>query len=122
MKRYIVIWNTEDCCDSTRIEFTTLEAAKNEAKDVYYEWMSNKQDNWSVIFSEDKDGYIPAPTKDQIEEWDNMIDNCYAYIRELDKNGNIIDKENYYKFWLSDDELKEIGWMEWSELKERNNW
>lgn len=122
MKRYIIIWNTEDYCDSIRIEFTTLEAAKNEAKDVYYEWMSNKQDNWSVIFSKDKDGYIPAPTKDQIEEWDNMIDNCYAYIRELDKNGNIINKEDYYKFWLSDDELKEIGWMEWSELKERNNW
>lgn len=51
-----------------------------------------------------------------------MIDSCYAYIRKLDKNGNIINKENYYKFWLSDDELKEIGWMEWSELKERNNW
>lgn len=84
--------------------------------------MNDEQDNWSIIFSEDKDGYIPAPTKDQIEAWDDMIDSCYAYIRELDKNGNIINKENYYKFWLSDDELKEIGWMEWSELKERNNW
>ena len=122
MKRYIVVWNIKDCCDSTRIEFTTLEAAKNEAKDIFYEWMNDEQDNWSVIFSEDKDGYIPVPTKDQIEEWNNMINNCYVYIRELDKNGNIINKEDYYKFWLSDDELKEIGWMEWSELKERNNW
>lgn len=118
MKRYIVIWNTEDCCDSTRYEYKTLEAAKNEMKEIYLEWLTAEQMNWNI----NKESFKPIPTEDQIEEWDNMIDNCYVYIRELDKDGNIINKEDYYKFWLSDDELKEIGWMEWSELKERNNW
>lgn len=118
MKRYTVVWNTEYCCDSIRIEFTTLEAAKNEVKEIYLEWLTAVQMNWNI----NKENFKPILTKDQIEEWDNMIDNCYAYIRELDKNGNIINKEDYYKFWLSDDELKEMGWMEWSELKERNNW
>lgn len=42
MKRYIVVWNIEDCCDSTRIEFTTLEAAKNELKDILCEWMNDE--------------------------------------------------------------------------------
>lgn len=37
MSKYIVIWNTEDCCDSIRTEYETLEAAKNEAKEIYLE-------------------------------------------------------------------------------------
>lgn len=118
MKRYTVVWNTEHCCDSIRIEFTTLEAAKDKVKEIYLEWLTAEQMNWNI----NKESFKPIPTKNQIEKWDNMIDNCYAYIRELDKNGNIINNNDYYKFWLSDDELKEIGWAEWSELKERNNW
>ena len=121
MSKYIVIWNTEDCCDSTRMEYETLEAAKNEAKEIYLEWSIAEQMNWTVMVSENGKEYKLAPTEDQIEEWDYMIYNCYVYIRELDKNGNIIDDEDY-EYWLSDNELKEIGWMEWSELKKRNNW
>lgn len=121
MKRYIVIWNTEDCCDSTRFEYETLEAAKHEAKEILYNWIITEQANWSVIFSEDKKEYVPVPTEDQIEEWDYMIYNCYVYIRELDKDGNVIDDEDC-EYWLSDEEYEDLGWMEWSELKERNNW
>lgn len=121
MKRYIVIWSIEDCCDSTRFEYETLKDAKYEAKEIFYNWIITEQANWSVIISEDEERYIPVLSEDEIERWDYMIYNCYVYIRELDKDGNVIDDEDY-EYWLSDEEYEEIGWMEWSELKERNNW
>ncbi len=121
MKKYIVIWNTESCCDSTGIEFTSLEAAKNEAKDILYGWMSDEQMNWTVMVSQNGKEYKLVPTEKQIEDWDYMIYNCYTYIRELDKDGNIIDDEDC-EYWLSDEEYEDLGWMEWSKLKEKNNW
>lgn len=107
LKRYTMIYDGDSFVDGTDHE--TLEEALEAAKETRIFWeeceMSDKGWNFD-------DKGVPHPTEKQIEDWDYMIWNCSTYVIEKDDDGNTI--EEYY---LSDDDLKEIGWMEWAELE-----
>lgn len=104
-KRYTMIYDGDSFVDGTDHE--TLEEALEAAKETRIFWEECEMYDWNF-----DDKGVPHPTEKQIEDWDYMIWNCSTYVIEKDDDGNTI--EEYY---LSDDDLKEIGWMEWAEIK-----
>lgn len=108
-KRFIMLYDTDSCCDGTYHE--TLEEALEAAKETLIFWGQCEVSDKGWNFD---DKGIPHPTEEQIEDWDYMIMNCGTYVIEKDDDGNTI--EEYY---LSDDDLEEIGWMEWAEFEKK---
>jgi hypothetical protein len=112
-KRYCMVFNTEDCTDG--IEFDTFEEAKIDMEETYVNWRINEMSSWKT----DENGN-PCPTPEQIEGYDYMIDNCCCYISEWDEeSGCYNDMDNSY--WMPDEELEEIGYVEWDKLKKQCN-
>lgn len=106
-KPYVMIFETYDCCDG--IECDSFEVAKCEAEDTYFLWASEEMREWNF----DENG-MPHPTEEQIENWDYMIFNCYCRIAKWNEEKQEYDYDNEY--YLTGEELKSIGWCEWSEL------
>ena len=97
--KYIMIWNTEDCCDGFYFEAATEEDAKDMLREIYTNWMTAEQENWKA----------PEPTPEEIENWNYMISECYCYLLPDDAE----DEDD--EIWLTDEELEEIGWKEYPE-------
>lgn len=104
-KEYCMCWSTDDCDDG--IEFESFEAAKNDALDTYIIWMIEEDRNWKFV-----DG-IPCPTKEQIDSWDYMIDNCYCHVAKWSSEDNAYSD---IVWEASDEELNAIGWKYIDEL------
>ena len=109
-KQWLMVWNTEDCTDG--IEFDTEEEARDAMCETYIQWELEETAAWKC----DDNGTL-YPTEEQIEHWDMMIENCYCCVTEWD---DMIDEwmDTYYAYNLSNEELKQILWVEYEELKE----
>ncbi len=105
IKRFEMVYSTDSVCDG--IAFETFEAAKADAEDTLINWTLEESRRWK--FAEDG---TPLPTAKQIEDYDYMIENCECHVVEYDDDGNQVNE-----YYLTDDELDEIGWMEWEKLK-----
>lgn len=101
---FIVVWSTDDCCDSYGCE--TMEWAKGSALDTLLEWMNEEIHDWK--FSPDG---TPLPTQEQKDSWDYMIYNCWVEVRKYNPR-----TDDYDDVWEpSDDELTELGWKTFEE-------
>ena len=97
------------------IEFDTFEAAKADMEDTYVNWMVEECDKWEII-----DG-IPHPTEEQIADYDYMIWNFGCWIVEWnDELGEYEDSD--YGYYLPQEELEALGWMEWDKFAKLNGW
>ena len=105
IKRFEMVFSTDSFCDG--IDFETFEAAKADAEDTLINWATDERREWKTA----EDG-TPLPTAKQIENYDYMIYNCECHIVEYDDDGNQVNE-----YYFTDDELAEIGWIEWDELK-----
>ncbi len=96
---YRIVWNNENHVDfAPNREYCTFEEAEKEAKNLLCCWMSKEKEKW--IWN--KTTGLPEPTEEQINNWNEMIENCYVYIIKTEE----ID--------LSDEDYEEIGWMKWN--------
>lgn len=110
-KKYCLVWDNGH--DTSGVEFDTYEEAKETMQNMYIGWSEAETDDW------DWGSKFPDPTPEQIESWDQMIDECYCYIVEWnDELGEYND--SYYGEGLTDEELKEIGWDYWANV--RRDW
>lgn len=101
---YKVVWHNENYADfAPNREYYTFEEAEKEAKNLLCCWMSEEKKKWAV----NETTHLPEPTEEQIDDWNEMIENCYIYIVKTEG----ID--------LSDEDYKEIGWMKWNENIEK---
>lgn len=107
-KKYCMIYETD--CTADGVEFDDFESAKAEAIEIYTSWVCEEIADWTF-----NDTGKPLPTEKQIEDWDYMYDNCSCYVVEWDE-----EKQEYEDiddaYFIPDEELREIGWMEWSEI------
>lgn len=107
-KPYCMIFDLGDMCDG--IEFDSLEEAKCNMEDTYINWEASECMEWSW------ENGRPAPTPEQIETWDRMIDECACWIVEWNEEtgeyGDIDDAS-----FMSEEDLESIGWKYWEELK-----
>ena len=107
---YKVIWDNGNCIDSTHTEYHTVREAIEIAKEILHNWIFAEMERWTW----NQETCFPEPTLEQIDDWDYMIANCYVYI--VEKDGNYSEELE-----LSDNDYKEVGWMEWNEyIKEMN--
>ena len=97
-----VCWDTDNCSDGYDVE--SFEAAKAEALDTLAEWQTEQCYNYPSDLNK--------WTEKQIEDWDYMYYNCGVSIYKY--NPQIDEYEEYCE--PSDEELKEIGWMEYEDL------
>lgn len=101
---YKVVWHNENYINfAPNDEYYTFEEAKNEAKNLLRFWASEEREKWAV----NETTHLSEPTEEQIDDWNEMIENCYIYIVKTEG----ID--------LSDEDYKEIGWMKWNENIEK---
>lgn len=107
--KYELIWNTADCSDGYELPWAeTEEAAKEELKDTYINWMFEEEHDWK--FSVDG---TPLPTPEQIDRWNMMIDSwdaCYCYLIPFDEETGSYSENEDDEIWLTQEELDEIGW------------
>lgn len=102
--QFIVVWDTDSCCDSYGAE--SLEWAKESALDTLCEWMNEEVRDWK--FSPDG---THLPTQEQKDSWDYMIYNCWVEVRQYNPN-----TDEYDDIWEpSDDDLTELGWKTFAE-------
>lgn len=106
MMRYKMVWETEHCVDG--IDYETLEEVKEYAIETLLQWMKSQVIN----------NRYPMNPKEwnekQIEEWNYMIYNCGVSVRD---NTKYNDKD-FGEIWEpSNEELKEIGWVLYEEIK-----
>ena len=93
---YIVVWNTDDCIDSYGCD--SLGAAIASAEDTLVEWACQQTAEWES----------DAPTKEEAEDWNYMIYNCWVEVRQYNPK-----TDEYDTVWEpSDDDLELIGWKE----------
>lgn len=99
---YRVIYDTDTNCDGYDCE--SLEQAKCDALDTLIEWMAEGLAGF-------KDPY--NPTEDEREKYDYMIYNSSVCVEEYNPA-----TDEYEEVWSpSDDDCKQIGWMESSDWK-----
>lgn len=109
--KYMLIWNTEHCTDGYEIgDYDSEQEAKYALKDCYIEWACEEYLNWK--FSEDG---MPMPTAEQIDNWNYMYWNCYCYLVPFDEETGKYSEDEDDEIWLTDEECKEIGWIEYPE-------
>lgn len=110
-KKYCMIFDTDSDCAG--VEFDDFEAAKSDMIDTYINWAVEEMRDWTTNAKGELN-----PTEEQIENYDYMIDNCCCYIVEWDDElDDYEDSDNAY--WLPQQELDEIGYIEWIHLKEK---
>lgn len=117
-KKYQVIFDTENSICGTEVD--EFDTAKSIMLDCYVTWLCDEQSEWKI---EEVDGnWIPRPTKEQIESYDMMIDNCTCWIAKLkeDEQTYYDEKMNYY--FMSNEDANDINWLHWEELKEKYGW
>ena len=102
---YKMIWDTDQAVCGEDCE--TFEDAKAAALNVYEGWMEAE---WMMWTSE-------KPTAKNIEDWNYMIYNCCCYIVRYDPRTDEYDDADD-AYYLSDEELEEIGWKEIPETEE----
>ena len=105
--RYKMVFDTGDCVDS--IGFETFEEAQADALDTLVLWMTEfcNHEKCSINLKE--------WTQKQIDEWDYMIYNCSVEVRDKERYND----EDFGEIWEpSDEELKEIGWVLYEEMKQ----
>ena len=94
---YLVVWNTEDCCDGFGCE--SLGVAKNEVMDLYLNWKVWEQEKWNDIY---------RPTEEELDDYNYMINENYAYVQKYNPDTDEYEEE----WWASDEDLEGIGWEE----------
>ena len=113
-KRYKMLYDGGHFVDG--IEFDDFEDAKDNAIETLIMWMAEESYFW-----ERNENGIPCLTELQIENWNWMIGDCCVCIVEWDEEAK--DWEDVDDAWYpSYEDENEIGWMEWEELKKKNNW
>lgn len=113
--KYMLIWDTDNCCDGYEIgDYDSEEEAKEALKECYIEW--EIQEIWNWKFSESG---MPMPTTEQINDWDAMYWNCSCYLVPFDEELGSYSEGEYDEIYLNDKEHEEIGWMEWNELAKK---
>ena len=107
---YQMVYNTEDNTDG--LYYATLEEAQASAIDTLEQWIIEERENWKCTDKIDDTITIYEPTKTQKDKWDYMINECYVEVKKYNP-----DTKEYEDYWSpSDDELREIGWLEWDEF------
>lgn len=97
--KYLVV-----VCEDGELEISeceTLEEAKEEMEFILGERMASETEAWDFA---DSDGKISLlPTAEEVEVWNQMIDEYKVYTVENGKSD--------HAWILSDKELKTIGWV-----------
>ena len=99
---FMMVWDTEHCCDGFGCD--SFEEAKAAMEDCYVEWSAEEASHWKNL----------EPTEEEKDNWDYMIWNCGCWIEKY--NPDTDEYEEYY--YMSDEELRSIGWAEWDIVKE----
>jgi len=90
-KPFMMLWSNDSCADG--VEYETLEEAKNGAFGCLESWMEVAE--------------LEYPQDD--EQWNNMLETCSVSVVQLNEETG----EHDIEIWeLSDDDAKEIGWIE----------
>lgn len=110
-KKYCLVWDNGH--DTSGAEFDTYEEAKETMQEMYIGWEEAETYGWAWETN------FPNPTPEQIESWDQMINECYCYIVEWNEELGEYD-DSYYGTGLTDEELNEIGWNYWADI--RRDW
>lgn len=98
-KPFIVIYENYHMSDC--IPCSSFKEAKTKLKRCYKTWIDEE-----MLFWDDEDN----PTEKEIKKWNYMIWNCGCHIEKYDPS----TKEYYNYYYLTDEELTELGWIEWS--------
>ena len=107
---YRTIWDGDHFIDGQ--DHDSLEAAIADAEDTLVEWAAESMSTWK--FGEDI--MTPAPTEEQIEDWDYMIYNCGAHVVAFDeKTGEYGDYLDDAVWPRSQEDLDNLGWMLWED-------
>jgi hypothetical protein len=110
--KYMLMWDNGGACDGYELDgYETEEAVKGAIADTYIEWANEESFDWSF------ENHIPVPTKEQQENWDYMIYECFCYAVCLQEDGTYGDMDSDDTIFLSDKELENIGWVEWENVK-----
>lgn len=113
--KYMLVFDNEHTCDGYELPWAeTEEAAKEELKDTYIEWEMEEMWHWN--FTENG---IPIPTEDQIESWDCMYWNCSCWLVPFNEETGKYSEDEDDEIYLTNEELEEIGWMEWEKYVEK---
>ena len=111
---YKLIWNTEYCTDGCEIgDFDSEEDARYVLKDTYLFWMECEREDWII-----PDDGIPRLHIDQINRWNDMIDQCYCYLVPFDEETGDYSDDEEDEIYLTEEELRGIGWQEYVESEE----
>ena len=101
-KPFEVAWSTGDTSDGYYCD--SFEEAKDNALDTLATWQT-------IQIAEFKDPL--HPTKEEIEQYNYMIDNCYVEIYKYNEN-----TDEYEECWEpSYEDEKFVGWVYWDELE-----
>lgn len=100
-KMYSAVWSTENTCDATY--YDTFEEAKGDVMDTLMQFQAMEAAEWSDPKN---------LTQEDVEAWDYMIYNSYAYVCKYNA-----EDDSYVEYWYpSEEEEREIGWVESKEL------
>lgn len=98
------------------VEYDDFEEAKSWAIDTLVQWVVDEQAKWPV----DEKGK-PHPTEKQIEDWDQMIEDCCVYVVEWDEDAG--DWGDVDDAWFpSHEDETNAEWLYWEELKQKHGW
>lgn len=106
---YETIWDGDDFIDGQKHE--DLECAINDAKDTLIQWVSEQMWGWKF----DDETKFPAPTEEQIADWDYMICNCGCYVVPFDEEIGEYASLDYAVWPRTDEDMENLGWMLWED-------
>lgn len=88
--------------------FGSFELAKETVMEQYMNWMHE------FSFDRQCSSDFKEWTKNEVKEWNAMIEKCYCLVEEY----NSVTDE-YDDYWYpSEEDLREIGWLPYDELVE----
>lgn len=100
MKRFRVIYDGGHFIGS--LDCDSYEEAISTAESIYFEWLCGEAEYLSIDMNN-----FGNLSKDQIDNWNEMIYDCEVFVTEIDAADNEIGR------WYVDDEwLTSIGWSE----------
>lgn len=92
---FVMVWDNDSCVDG--IDFDSFEAAKGDALDTLIFWMTEQRRLWGDVF---------APTEDELDDYNYMIENYSVHIDRYNPN-----TDEYDEFWYpSYEDEEDIGW------------
>lgn len=92
---FLMVWDNDSCVDG--IGCDSFEAAKGDALDTLVFWMTEQRRLW--------DDFL-APTEDELDDYNYMIENCSVHIDRYNPN-----TDEYDDYWYpSYEDEEDIGW------------